>query len=87
MAQHEMETVKELDHDFYNAHANKFILYYSKNDEWAPLDHYNYMRTKFPNHGKLTNCKVKVLLPCLDIYFWFQNIYTSASKICHTHSF
>ncbi|KAG0174187.1 hypothetical protein DFQ29_007575 [Apophysomyces sp. BC1021] len=49
MASQEMETIKELDYDFYNAHVDKFIIYYSENDEWAPLDHYNHMKEKFPN--------------------------------------
>lgn len=51
MAKQEMESVRDLDHDFYTTHVNKFIIYYSRNDQWAPLDHYDYMKEKFPNHG------------------------------------
>ncbi|CAO3651359.1 unnamed protein product [Cunninghamella echinulata] len=49
MARQEMEQIKELDHDFYQTHVDKFIMYYSRVDEWAPLDHYEYMTEKFPN--------------------------------------
>lgn len=48
MARFEMETVKELDHDFYTKHLDKFIMYYSENDKWAPRDHYDYMYENFP---------------------------------------
>jgi hypothetical protein len=48
MARFEMETVKELDHDFYTQHLDKFIMYYSANDKWAPKDHYDYMTKHFP---------------------------------------
>ncbi|CAO3652185.1 unnamed protein product [Cunninghamella blakesleeana] len=48
MAQQEMEQIKELDHDFYQTHVDRFIMYYSKVDEWAPLDHYEFMSEKFP---------------------------------------
>ncbi|KAF7725788.1 hypothetical protein EC973_009405 [Apophysomyces ossiformis] len=54
MAAYEMEMIKELDYDFYNAHVNKFIIYYSKNDGWAPLDHYNHIKEKFPNEPEHT---------------------------------
>lgn len=57
MAQQEMEQIKELDHDFYQTHVDKFIMYYSRVDEWAPLDHYEFMTEKFPN-GK-NNEKIK----------------------------
>ncbi|KAF1805076.1 hypothetical protein FB192DRAFT_1361017 [Mucor lusitanicus] len=57
MARFEMETVKELDHDFYTQHLDKFIMYYSANDKWAPKDHYDYMTKHFPEgkigHGRL----------------------------------
>ncbi|KAI9030027.1 hypothetical protein CLU79DRAFT_733745 [Phycomyces nitens] len=48
MAIQEMETIKDLDHDFYDSHVDKFIIYYSKNDKWAPEDHFDYMKEKFP---------------------------------------
>ncbi len=48
MARYEMETVRDLDHDFYSKHMEKFILYYSANDQWAPKDHYDYMIQHFP---------------------------------------
>ncbi|KAG2215264.1 hypothetical protein INT45_003614 [Circinella minor] len=57
MAQCEMEQVGELDLDFYNAHAQKFIIYYSRNDKWAPLDHYQYMKQNFPKHEHLYLCE------------------------------
>ncbi|KAI8140156.1 hypothetical protein BJV82DRAFT_562960 [Fennellomyces sp. T-0311] len=57
MAKHEMETVRELDDDFYNAHADKFIIYYSRNDKWAPPDHYDYMKKVFPEHEHLYLCE------------------------------
>lgn len=47
MARFEMDTVKDLDHDFYNQHLEKFIIYYSENDKWAPRDHYDYMMDHF----------------------------------------
>ncbi|ORZ10739.1 hypothetical protein BCR42DRAFT_421916 [Absidia repens] len=49
MARQEMEMIKELDDDFYATHVDKFIMYYSRNDSWAPLDHYEFMSKKFPN--------------------------------------
>ncbi|SAL99308.1 hypothetical protein [Absidia glauca] len=49
MARQEMELIKELDDDFYATHVDKFIMYYSRNDQWAPLDHYEFMTEKFPN--------------------------------------
>lgn len=49
MARQEMELIKELDDDFYATHVEKFIMYYSRNDQWAPLDHYEFMTEKFPN--------------------------------------
>ncbi|CAO3585337.1 unnamed protein product [Absidia cylindrospora] len=49
MARQEMEMIKELDDDFYATHVNKFIMYFSRNDAWAPLDHYEFMSKKFPN--------------------------------------
>lgn len=54
MARFEMEAVKELDHDFYTKHLDKFIMYYSANDKWAPKDHYDYMTEHFPK-GKCIN--------------------------------
>ncbi|GAA5806883.1 hypothetical protein MFLAVUS_000231 [Mucor flavus] len=48
LARFEMETVKDLDHEFYSKHLDKFILYYSSNDQWAPKDHYDYMKKHFP---------------------------------------
>ncbi|KAI8366822.1 uncharacterized protein BYT42DRAFT_587990 [Radiomyces spectabilis] len=49
MANNEMASIKELDHDFYTTHVDKMIVYFSKVDKWAPLDHYEYMKEKFPN--------------------------------------
>ncbi|KAI9496891.1 hypothetical protein BDB00DRAFT_807703 [Zychaea mexicana] len=57
MAQQEMQHVGELDLDFYNAHADKFVIYYSRNDKWAPLDHYEYMKQRFPEHEHLYLCQ------------------------------
>jgi hypothetical protein len=48
MARYEMETVKELDLDFYTKNIDMFILYYSAVDRWAPKDHYDYMMENFP---------------------------------------
>lgn len=53
LARFEMETVKELDHDFYTQYLDKFIMYYSANDKWAPKDHYDYMTKHFPEGNKL----------------------------------
>lgn len=53
MARFEMESVKELDHEFYTKHLDKFILYYSENDKWAPRDHYDYMFENFPKGNKI----------------------------------
>ncbi|CAO3699892.1 unnamed protein product [Rhizopus stolonifer] len=52
MARFEMDSVKELDHDFYNQHLEKFIIYYSENDQWAPKDHYDYMVDHFEKGNK-----------------------------------
>ncbi|KAI7889701.1 uncharacterized protein EV154DRAFT_513811 [Mucor mucedo] len=48
MARCEMESIKDLDHDFYVDHLDKFVLYYSANDKWAPKDHHDYMIKHFP---------------------------------------
>jgi hypothetical protein len=53
MAHQEMETVKQLDHDFYENHLEKLIVYYSSNDKWAPKEHYDYMKKHFPELGIL----------------------------------
>lgn len=55
MAKYEMELVKGLDHEFFDAHMDKFILYYSENDKWAPKDHYDYMMHHFPK-GNIHLC-------------------------------
>lgn len=62
MARYEMELVQGLDHDFYDAHIDKFILYYSENDKWAPKDHYDYMMHHFPKGLYNLTCKVIQLL-------------------------
>ncbi|KAI7899391.1 uncharacterized protein BX663DRAFT_489278 [Cokeromyces recurvatus] len=59
MARFEMETVKALDHDFYTKHLDKFIMYYSANDKWAPKDHYDYMMEHFPD-GNIHLCPENV---------------------------
>jgi hypothetical protein len=51
MAHQEMETVKQLDHDFYGNHLEKLIVYYSSNDKWAPKEHHDYMKKHFPELG------------------------------------
>ncbi|KAI8343733.1 hypothetical protein BC941DRAFT_343483 [Chlamydoabsidia padenii] len=53
LAREEMEMIKALDDDFYAVHVDKFIMYYSRNDKWAPLDHHDYMADNFPNGNKL----------------------------------
>ncbi|KAI8988846.1 hypothetical protein BDB01DRAFT_783347 [Pilobolus umbonatus] len=55
MARDEMNTVKALDHEFYQQHISKYIIYYSENDQWAPRDHYEYMVTHFPT-GNIYSC-------------------------------
>jgi hypothetical protein len=57
MAKCEMDSVKDLDHEFYTKHMNKFIIYYSANDKWAPRDHYDYMIEHFPKGNGMTYCK------------------------------
>lgn len=47
-----MDTVKDLDHEFFAKNIDKFILYYSAVDKWAPKDHYDYMVENFPK-GKV----------------------------------
>ncbi|ORY95012.1 hypothetical protein BCR43DRAFT_565208 [Syncephalastrum racemosum] len=56
MAQHEMESVRELDFDFYHAHVDKFVLYYSRSDQWTQ-DHYEFMKKKFPHHEHVYLCE------------------------------
>ncbi|CAG8562277.1 16601_t:CDS:2, partial [Acaulospora colombiana] len=55
MANTEMETVKELDEDFYRQHLEKFIFYFTVGDNWAPLNHYDDMLRRFPE-GKIILC-------------------------------
>ncbi|KAJ2960154.1 hypothetical protein NQZ79_g4536 [Umbelopsis isabellina] len=50
MAGQEMATIQALDYDFYNAHVDKFIIYFSPGDNWAPKHHYEDMKNSFP-HG------------------------------------
>lgn len=52
MAGQEMASIKELDYDFYHTHVKKFIIYFSPEDNWAPKQHYEDMKSRFPN-GKL----------------------------------
>ncbi|KAI8379012.1 hypothetical protein BD560DRAFT_389287 [Blakeslea trispora] len=59
MAKDEMEAVRGLDHDFYLEHLDKFIMYYSENDQWAPKDHHEYMTKHFPE-GKIHLCTEKI---------------------------
>ncbi|KAG1169127.1 hypothetical protein G6F71_008639 [Rhizopus microsporus] len=59
MARYEMETVKDLDHDFYQQHLEKFVIYYSENDKWAPKEHYDYMIKHFPK-GDIHLCKLSL---------------------------
>lgn len=80
MAKHEMETVKELDDDFYHAHADKFIIYYSRNDKWAPPDHYDYMKKIFPEHGKLE--KVASINNILMVFL--EHLYLCEQDIPHS---
>ncbi|RIA98579.1 hypothetical protein C1645_731627 [Glomus cerebriforme] len=56
MAGNEMETVCELDEELYREHLDKFIFYFSKYDKWAPLEHYEDMKRRFPE-GKVLLCE------------------------------
>ncbi|KAI8576325.1 hypothetical protein K450DRAFT_257222 [Umbelopsis ramanniana AG] len=56
MAGQEMASIKELDYDFYHAHVKKFIIYFSPKDSWAPQDHYDDMKSRFPN-ANITLCE------------------------------
>lgn len=49
MAGQEMASIKELDYDFYHTHVSKFIIYFSPEDYWAPKQHYEDMKSRFPN--------------------------------------
>lgn len=49
MAGQEMASIKELDDDFYHAHVEKFIIYFSPQDSWAPKHHFDDMKSRFPN--------------------------------------
>ncbi|CDH53121.1 upf0554 protein c2orf43 homolog [Lichtheimia corymbifera JMRC:FSU:9682] len=60
MAQQEMENVQQLDHDFYTTHLDKFIIYYSENDQWAPIEHYKYMKQSYPQHEHLYLCEERL---------------------------
>ena len=57
MSRDEMETVCELDEEFYHEHLDKFIFYFSECDKWAPLQHYEDMRKRFPK-GKILLCEM-----------------------------
>lgn len=69
MAQQEMENVQQLDHDFYTTHLDKFIIYYSENDQWAPIEHYKYMKQSYPEHG---NCVLKVIIIWISCLLWYD---------------
>ena len=56
MASDEMETVCELDEELYHEHLDKFIFYFSDGDGWAPLEHYEDMKKRFPK-GKVLLCE------------------------------
>ncbi|POG64465.1 hypothetical protein GLOIN_2v1463016 [Rhizophagus irregularis DAOM 181602=DAOM 197198] len=56
MASSEMETVCELDEEFYRENLGKFIFYFSEGDKWAPLEHYEDMKKRFPE-GKVLLCE------------------------------
>ncbi|CDH56476.1 hypothetical protein RO3G_13677 [Lichtheimia corymbifera JMRC:FSU:9682] len=57
MAHQEMRLVKQLDHHFYSAHMDKFVLYYSPTDGWAPLEHYRTLKAAYPNHKHFYLCE------------------------------
>ncbi|CAI2164598.1 16090_t:CDS:2 [Funneliformis geosporum] len=56
MADIEMKTVCELDEEFYREHIDKFIFYFSEGDKWAPLEHYEDMKNRFPE-GRVLLCE------------------------------
>lgn len=56
MAGQEMASIKELDDDFYHAHVEKFIIYFSPQDSWAPKHHYDDMKSRFPNGNSRISC-------------------------------
>ncbi|KAJ3097119.1 hypothetical protein HDU97_005274 [Phlyctochytrium planicorne] len=45
----EMQQVKELDEEIIRDHLDKMIFYYSKDDRWAPLSHFEDMKERFPS--------------------------------------
>ncbi|KAI8074911.1 hypothetical protein BC940DRAFT_230494 [Gongronella butleri] len=84
LAKEEMESIGALDHDFYQVHIDKFILYYSRNDQWAPKDHHDYMAEAFPNGKKQ---KSTIFVSKLIFFSWkTQPRFISASRISLTHS-
>ncbi|CAG8508393.1 7735_t:CDS:2 [Racocetra fulgida] len=55
MASSEMESITELEEEFYRSNLNKFVFYFSNGDRWAPLSHYEDMVQRFPE-GKILLC-------------------------------
>ncbi|CAG8684271.1 38564_t:CDS:2 [Gigaspora margarita] len=55
MANTEMETITELEEEFYKTNLDKFVFYFSDGDGWAPFSHYEDMIKRFPE-GKVLLC-------------------------------
>ncbi|CAG8515486.1 976_t:CDS:2 [Cetraspora pellucida] len=55
MASSEMESITELEEEFYRNNLNKFVFYFSGGDRWAPLSHYEDMVQRYPE-GKVLLC-------------------------------
>ncbi|KAF9909513.1 hypothetical protein EC991_008495 [Linnemannia zychae] len=48
LAGQEMEAIKVMDKETIKQHADKFVFYYGKTDEWSPIENYYEMQKEFP---------------------------------------
>jgi predicted alpha/beta hydrolase family esterase len=44
----EFEQIQELDHDVIDEHQDRWVMYFSQRDGWAPMDHYHLIKDNFP---------------------------------------
>jgi hypothetical protein len=56
MTEWEMKEIVDLEEELFKVHLDKFIIYYGKEDGWAPLEHYYDIVSRFPG-GKILLCK------------------------------
>ena len=55
MANEEMQTVVEANHDIFETHLKKLWFYYGSCDHWCPVEYYEDMKAKYPS-GEIHLC-------------------------------